>query len=121
MPETTATSVLYVVLGEPNIEAMRARPDAKELGYFDQRSAVEKSTSDALRQHLIDRLVALDQACLVPRIDQQYGLAAFFLGTLKVPHDVAITAADYNALGLPVAVFELPTFAAPFATPADAC
>jgi hypothetical protein len=121
MPEATATEVLYVVLGDPNIEAMRSRPDARELGYFDQRSPAEQARSDALRQHLIDRLVELDEACLVPRIDQQYGLAAFFLGTLDVPHDVAITAADYNALGLPVAVFELPTFAAPFAAPADAC
>ena len=121
MPESSASGVLYVVLGDPNIEAMRTRPDAIELGSFDQRSPAEKAQSDALRAHLIDRLIELDEACLVPRIDQQYGLAAFFLGTLAVPHDVAITAADYNALGLPVAVFELPTFAAPFATPADAC
>ena len=121
MPETSATGVLYVVLGDPNIEAMRDRPDATELGSFDQRSAAEVAESDALRQHLIDRLIELDQACLVPRIDQQYGLAAFFLGTLAVPHDVAITAADYNALGLPAAVFELPPFAAPFAAPADTC
>ena len=121
MPEASASGVLYVVLGDTNIEAMRARPDANELGSFDQRSPAEVAESDALRQHLIDRLIELDQACLVPRIDQQYGLAAFFLGTLAVPHDVAITAADYNALGLPTAVFELPPFAAPFAAPPDTC
>jgi hypothetical protein len=121
LPEASANEVLWVVLGDANIDLMRARTDATELGYFDQRSPAEKVKSDALRQHLIDRLVELDLACLVPKLDQQYGLASFFLGTLDLPHDVELTAADYNAYGLPVAVFTLPTFAPPFTTPPATC
>ena len=96
---------------------MRARADATELGYFDQRSPDEIERSDALRQRLIDRLIELDRACLVPRIDEQYGLASFFLGSLGLPEDVAAIAADYNGYGLPVAVFTMPPFVPPFAGP----
>ena len=121
LPEVSANAVLWVVLGDANIDKFRARADAIEVGYFDQRSPAEVTRSEALRQHLIDRLVELDLACLVPRIDQQYGLASFFLGDAPVPHDVAVTASDYNALGLPVAVFTMPTFAPPFDSPPGAC
>ena len=121
LPESSANAVLWIVLGDANIEAMRARTDAAELGYFDQRSPVEVTKSDELRQHLIDRLNELDLSCLIPKIDQQYGLASFFLGTLHLPRDVEITASDYTAYGLPTAAFLLPTFAAPFATPAPSC
>ena len=100
---------------------MRARADATELGYFDQRTPDEITRSDALRQRLIDRLIELDLACLVPKIDEQYGLASFFLGSLDVPHDVAQIAADYSAYGLPVAVFAMPPFAPPIAAPNASC
>ena len=82
LPEASANQVLWVVLGETNIDLMRARADATELGYFDQRTPDEVTRSDALREHLIDRLIELDLACLVPKIDEQYGLASFFLGSL---------------------------------------
>lgn len=121
LPESGVDGVLWVVLGEANIEAMRTRPDATELGSFDQRSPAEVAESNQLRQHLIDRLNELGKACLVPRIDQQYGLTSFFFGGLDVPHDVALAAAGYHELGLPVAVFEMPPFAAPFAGPPDVC
>ncbi|MEP7203422.1 MAG: hypothetical protein ABI894_12480 [Ilumatobacteraceae bacterium] len=119
--EASANQVLWVVLGNANIERMRARPDATEFGYFDQRSREEINRSDALRQRLIDRLTELDLSCLVPKIDEQYGLASFFLGSLAIPHDVAVIAADYNDYGLPVAVFALPPFALPVAGPAASC
>jgi hypothetical protein len=121
VPEASADQVLWVVLGSTNIDLMRARADATELGYFDQRNPDEIERSDALRQRLIDRLIALDRACLVPKIDEQYGLASFFLGSLGLPEDVAAIAADYNGYGLPVAVFTLPPFAAPFAGPTATC
>jgi hypothetical protein len=121
LPEASANEVLWVVLGDTNIDLMRARADATELGYFDQRSPDEINTSDALRQHLIDRLIELDLPCLVPRIDGQYGLASFFLGLLGVPHDVATLAGDYISYGLPVAVFALPPFAPPIAGPDATC
>lgn len=121
LPEASADKVLWVVLGDSNIDLMRARADATELGYFDQRSPDEITRSDALRQRLIDRLIELDLACLVPKIDEQYGLASFFLGSLGLPEDVAAIAADYNSYGLPVAVFAVPPFAPPFAVPAATC
>ena len=121
LPESDANAVLWVVLGETNIAEFRARADATELGTFDQRSPAEVTEAAALRQHLVDRLVELDLACLVPRIDEQYGLASFFLGDAPVPRDVQLIASDYTALGLPVAVFTLPPFAAPFDAPAAAC
>jgi hypothetical protein len=121
LAEASADAVLWVVLGDANIAQFRARPDASELGYFDQRSPKEVVASDALRQHLVDRLVELDLSCLVPTIDQQYGLAALSIGSAPVPRDVAITAAKYVELGLPAAVFELPPFAAPIAPNAPAC
>jgi hypothetical protein len=121
LPEASANQVLWVVLGSKNIDLMRGRPDAVELGYFDQRTPDEIARSDALRQRLIDRLIELDRACLVPKIDEQYGLASFFLGPSGLPDDVAAIAADYNSYGLPVAVFTLPPFAPPFAGPKSTC
>lgn len=121
VPEESANAVLWAVLGDANIELMRARDDATELGFFDQRTPDEVVESDALRQQMIDRLVELDLACLVPKIDLQYGLASFFLGDLDLPSDVETLASDYTALGLPVAVFSLPPFAAPFIAPPATC
>jgi hypothetical protein len=121
LPEASANQVLWVVLGDTNIDLMRARADATELGYFDQRSPDDIARSDALRQRLIDRLIQLDRACLVPRIDAQYGLASLFLSSLHLPEDVAAIAADYNGYGLPVAVFALSPFAPPFAGPTGTC
>ena len=121
LPEASADQVLWVVLGDSNIDLMRSRADATELGYFDQRSPVEITRSDALRQQLIDRLIDLDLACLVPKIDEQYGLASLFLSSLLLPDDVAAIAADYNDYGLPVAVFAVPPFAPPFDGPTATC
>ena len=121
LPESSANAVLWVMLGDSNIERMRAQPEALELGYFDQRSPAEIAESDALRQHLDERLNQLDLACLVPAIDAQYGQARFALGTAPVPPDVVEMAGDYNALGLPVAVFELPPAVAPLPPPDAGC
>ena len=121
LPESSANAVLWVVLGEPNIERMLAQPEALELGYFDQRSPAETIESDALRQRLNTRLRELDLGCLVPRLDSQYGQAPFYLGTAPVPPDVVETARRYHGLGLPVAVFELPPGVAPPEPPAANC
>ncbi len=121
LPESSANATLWVVLGEPNIERFRAQPEALELGYFDQRSPADIAKSDALRQRLNARLNELDLACMVPTIDAQYGQARFALGRAPVPRDVVETARDYNALGLPVAVFELPTSVAPLPPPDAGC
>ncbi|HEY4608190.1 MAG TPA: hypothetical protein VIH06_03280, partial [Ilumatobacteraceae bacterium] len=121
LPESSANAVLYVMLGEPNIERMRAQPDAVEIGHFDQRSPAEIVESDRLRQRLNERLSELDLECLVPVLDSQYGQAAFALGTAPVPADVLELAGAYNLLGLPVAVFELPPGVVPASPPPTGC
>ncbi|MCU1392606.1 MAG: hypothetical protein JWM34_1034 [Ilumatobacteraceae bacterium] len=121
LPEASASSVLWVVLGQANIDRFAARSDAVELGEYDVRTPAEQNRSDTLRQQITDRLTALGQACLVPKLDEQYGLASFYLGTAGVPDDVVRDAGDYYDLGLPVAVFDMPTFAPPVVTATSTC
>lgn len=117
LPESSADAVLWVMLGDPNITLLRARSDAVELGYFDERSTAEIAESDELREQLITRLLEHDLECVVATIDTQYGLAQFVLGTAPVPPDVAEIAYRYGLLGLPVAIFELPRDAPPLQRP----
>jgi hypothetical protein len=121
LPEESATAVLWVILGDTNIDAMRARGDATELGYFDQRSPAEVAESDRLREQLIARLTELDATCLIPAVDQQYGLSSLSFVSGALPPDVARTASAYNDLGLPVAIFEVPPLAPPFDSPPATC
>ena len=108
IPEPSATAVLWVVAGDVAIDAFRARADATELGFYDQRSAAEVAESADLRARLIERLDEIGLSCLVPTLDTQYGLAPLVIGNAPVPQDVRVLAADYNLLGLPVAVFSVP-------------
>lgn len=117
LPESSAGAVLWVILGEANIELMRSRADAVELGEFDQRSPAEAAESNSLRVQLIAALQSHGLDCSVPLIDAQYGLAQFTLGTVDVPTEVAALASRYGAFGLPVAVFELPPGAPPLVRP----
>ncbi|HSB88309.1 MAG TPA: hypothetical protein VLD86_18480, partial [Ilumatobacteraceae bacterium] len=89
LPESSATAVLWVVLGQPNIDMMRARTDAVELGSFDQRSPVEIAESKSLREQLIVGLRERGLDCVIATIDAQYGLAQFMLGTAAAPPDLA--------------------------------
>ena len=108
IPEPSATAVLWVVAGDVAIDAFRARDDATELGFYDQRSEAEVAESADLRARLIGRLDEIGLSCLVPTLDTQYGLAPLVIGNAPVPQDVRVLAADYNLLGLPVAVFSVP-------------
>lgn len=117
LPESSANSVLWVVLGESNIVLMRDRDDAAELGYFDQRSESEIAESDSLRAQLIAGLEAEGLECAVAAIDAQYGLAQFILGFASVPPDLAEIASRYGLLGLPVAVFKVAPNAPPLERP----
>jgi hypothetical protein len=111
--------VLWVVLGEDNIELFRSRTDAVELGTFDGRSTAEIEESRRLRADLIDALRQNGQSCLVPALDVQYGLAQFVLGMTVVTPEAAQLASRYVILGLPVAVFEVPPGAPGPERPAD--
>ena len=103
-----ADEVLWVVVGERAISDFRARDDATELGYFDQRSPAEREASDQLRADLERRLVELGMPCMIARLDTQYGLAPFVIGNVPVPEDVKRLAGAYDTLRLPVAVFTVP-------------
>jgi hypothetical protein len=121
IPEPSATAVLWVVAGDVAIDAFRARADATELGFYDQRSPAEIAESDALRTRLVARLEQLGLGCLVPTLDTQYGLAPLVIGNAPVPQDVRVLAADYNLLGLPVAVFSVPIGAPLYFVTTEGC
>lgn len=121
MPEETASAVLWVVTGQPAIDAFRARTDSTELGFFDQRNPAEAVRSDALRAELVQRLDELGLHCLVPTLDTQYGLAPLVIGNAPVPPDVRTIAAEYNTIGLPAAVFSVPTFSPGYDVPTAGC
>lgn len=110
MPEQTASSVLWVVTGDEAVSGFRARADALELGYYDQRTPAEQEESARLRQALEQRLTEIGRADLIPSLDTQYGLAPFVIGDAPVPQDVREIASDLNSLRLPIAVFQVPPF-----------
>ena len=113
MPEETATAVLWVVTGEKAIDAFRARADATELGFYDQRTRVEQAAALAMREEMEDRLTELGLADLIPALDTQYGLAPFVIGDAPVPQDFKNLAAAYNELRLPMAMFAVAPGAPP--------
>ncbi len=121
IPEPSATAVLWVVAGDVAIDAFRARTDATELGFYDQRSEAEVAESADLRTRLIGRLDEIGLSCLVPTLDTQYGLAPLVIGNAPVPQDVRVLAADYNLLGLPVAVFSVPLGAPLYFVTTEGC
>ena len=108
MPEETATDVLWVVTGDRSIEDFGQRPDAIELGYYDQRTPEEQEESARLRAELEQRLTDIGRADLIAAIDTQYGLAPLVLDIGFVPDDVREIADEYDALREPIAVFVVP-------------
>lgn len=109
-PEVTASAVLWVVTGVKPIADFRARPDAVELGSFDQRSAAEQERSAQLRAELEARLAEVGRAELIPTIDTQYGIAPLVIGSTGLPQDVKDLAGAYDELREPIAVFVVPPF-----------
>ena len=103
-----ADAVLWVVAGERAITAFRADPAATEVGYFDRLTPAERRRADELRAALEQRLTEIGKACLIPTIENQYGLAPLVIGGVDVPADVRELASEYDELGLPVAAFLVP-------------
>jgi hypothetical protein len=110
MPEQTASAVLWVVTGMKPIADFRARPDAVELGWYDQRTAAEQERSAQLRAQLEARLAEVGRADLIPTIDTQYGIAPLVIGNVGLPQDVKDLAGAYDELREPIAVFVVPPF-----------
>lgn len=110
MPEETADAVLWVVTGLRPIADFRARTDAVELGWYDQRTPEEVERSVQLRADLERRLAEVGRADLIPTIDTQYGIAPLVIGNTGVPQDVKDLAGAYDDLREPIAVFVVPPF-----------
>lgn len=110
MPEQTAGAVLWVVTGAKPIADFQARPDAIELGWFDQRTPAEQERSAQLRAQLEARLAEVGRPELIPTIDTQYGIAPLVIGDVGVPQDVKDLAGAYDDLREPIAVFVVPPF-----------
>jgi len=83
-----ATQVLWVVAGERALADFRANPHATEVGYFDQRTPAEQARSTEVRAQLEQRLTELGLECVIPTLDNQYGLAPLVIGGIDVPGDV---------------------------------
>jgi hypothetical protein len=110
LPEDQASEVLWVVTGQKPIADFRARDDAVELGFFDQRTDAEREESAQLRADLERRLSEIGREDLIATMDTQYGLAPLVLVEGLVPPDVKELAEDYDALREPIAVFAVPPF-----------
>lgn len=104
-----ADAVLWIVAGERAIGDFRADPAATEVGYYDRLSADERAQANEVRAQLEARLTEIGKACLIPTIENQYGLAPLVIGGVDVPPDVRTLASEYNTLGMPVAAFLVPT------------
>jgi hypothetical protein len=109
-PEETVQTVLWVVTGDVAVETMRRRDDAVELGFFDQRTDVERARSVELRSAIEQRLVEIGRPDLIDTLDTQYGLAPFVIGDAPVPQDVKDLAGDLNTLRYEIAVFAVTPF-----------
>lgn len=116
-----ATEVLWVVLGQRAIDDLRARSDARKIAVFDQRSPAEIERSAALRADIEDGLVSAGLQCMVPTLDTQYGLAPLYEGDPRVPDDVHEMIIRYTKLGLPGAVFAVPTTAPNYVVETEGC
>jgi hypothetical protein len=119
--ETDASAVLWVVTGQRAIDDFRARPDASELGVFDARSVSEQQRSTTLRADIEAGLRDAGLDCLIPVLDTQYGLVPFTIGASAVPQGIRRLAGEYDSLGLPIGVFEVPSGAAGYAIESPPC
>ena len=104
-----ADAVLWIVAGDRAITAFRANPRATELGYYDRLTAAERHHADDLLAALEQRLTEIDKACLIPTIENKFGLAPLVIGGVDVPADVRTLASEYDELGMPVAAFLVST------------
>ena len=107
MPEDSADSVLWVVLGDETIGHWRNRPDLVELGYFDYRNTDQRARSIELRHEIREELVATGHPEDLKLLDANYGAGQLLFRPGIDPH-VFDLVAEYVGLRLPAAVFEVP-------------
>lgn len=105
LDEADADRVLYIVVGDVNIDAFARREDATLVVRFDPRTSDEVVESDAARAVIEQRLTELGRVDLLDRIDGQFGLAALIAAGDELPDDVNAAISTYTDLRLPVALF----------------
>ena len=110
LPEDQASEVLWVVTGQKPIADFRARADAVELGFFDQRTDAEREESAQLRAELERRLSEIGREDLIA--DDRHPVRPRPARARRGPRppDVKELAEDYDALREPIAVFAVPPF-----------
>ena len=112
--ENDAGAVLYIVVGEPSINAFAARTDDELLANFDPRTPDDKIRSDAARSTIESSLLALGRTDLLERIDNQFGNAALIAAEAELPDELNVAISVYTDLRLPVALFQVPAGAPAF-------
>ena len=112
--ETEAGAMLYIVVGEPSINAFAARTDDELLATFDPRSPANKVRSDAARAEIETGLMALGRTDLLKTIDNQFGNAALIAAEAELPAALNSAISVYTDLRLPVALFQVPAGAPAF-------
>ena len=99
-----AAAVLHLSIG-PDIQYWRSKPDARQVAYFDPRSARDRAEYDRLRTQIVNELRAAGLSSLVPGVDGD-----LFATTLdpRLPRQPRRQLARLADLGLPAAVFIAP-------------
>jgi hypothetical protein len=117
LAEDHASSVLWVVVGEPSIERFSQRADAVELARFDPRRADERARSELARQRIEQGLDQLGRTDLLEVLDRQFGNAALIAAAPELPDELDREISIYTDLRLPVALFRVPPGAPIFELP----
>jgi hypothetical protein len=99
-----AAAVVHLSIG-PDIQYWQAKPEAKQVAYFDPRSTRERAQYARLRSQIIGELQAAGLSNLVPGVDGD-----LFATTLdpRLPRKPRMQLARLADLGLPAAVFIAP-------------
>jgi hypothetical protein len=99
-----ATAVVHLAVGG-DIQTWRAKPGARQLAYFDPRSAEQRLEYQRIRAQVIADLQAAGFADQVPAVDtNQIGVSL----NQSVPPGIRNQLSELNNLGLPIAVFLAP-------------
>lgn len=108
MPESSATAMLWVVVGERSIAEFAARSDAVEVARFDPRTAPERERSAELHREIVDELIALGREDLAEAIDHQFGVAILIDAADELPDELDAAVVEYKVLRSAVALFVEP-------------
>jgi hypothetical protein len=104
-PETSASAVLYLVLGEVSIDRARGTAGLVELGGFEPRDAAARERSTALRREIERRLTDAGQGDRIALLDAFYGQAQLLFNEPAPPPGVLELLGEYIDLRQPAVMF----------------